>query len=146
MLSRAHQVDELPHINMTPMVDVVLCLLIFFLTASRLQDWEEKEFVVKVPEVSDAAPLTKAPSDLELTIKAPGAVEIGGETLDLDQLTARLIEARKRYADQGVMIRGDAKLDYQDLADVLAACDAAEIANVRLPVRPRDPAKQPPQP
>ncbi|MBV8609542.1 MAG: biopolymer transporter ExbD, partial [Singulisphaera sp.] len=35
-------------------------------------------------------------------------------------------------------IRGDATLDYQDLADVLSACDAAGIRNVRLPVRPRD--------
>ncbi len=43
-----------------------------------------------------------------------------------------------RYADQGVQIRGDAKLSYQDLADVLAACEAAGIQNVRLPVRPRE--------
>ena len=36
------------------------------------------------------------------------------------------------------MIRGDASLTYQDLADVLSACDEAGIRNVRLPVRSRD--------
>ena len=36
------------------------------------------------------------------------------------------------------MIRGDASLAYQDLADVLSACDEAGIRNVRLPVRSRD--------
>jgi biopolymer transport protein ExbD len=46
--------------------------------------------------------------------------------------------ARDRYANQGVMIRGEASLAYQDLADVLSACDTAGIRNVRLPVRARD--------
>ena len=40
--------------------------------------------------------------------------------------------------NQGVVIRGDASLAYQDLADVLAACDVAGIRNVRLPVRSRE--------
>ena len=42
------------------------------------------------------------------------------------------------YVNQGVVIRGDASLAYQDLADVLSACDEAGIRNVRLPVRSRD--------
>ena len=45
-----------------------------------------------------------------------------------------------RYVNQGVVIRGDASLAYQDLADVLSACDEAGIRNVRLPVRSRDEA------
>lgn len=146
MLSRVNEAEELPHINMTPMVDVVLCLLIFFMTATRMHDWDDREFVVKVPEVSDAAPLTAAPDDLTLTVVAPGKVSVGEATLDLDALTAVLTEAQKRYADQGVLIRGDAKLDYQDLADVLSACNAANIRNVRLPVRPRTPAASASQP
>ena len=134
MLSDRHQADELPHINMTPMVDVVLCLLVFFMAATRLYDWDESEFAVNVPEVADAAPLTAAPDDLVLTIVKPGKVAVGETTYDLDGLADLLREARGRYADQGVVIRGDATLTYQDLADVLSACDAAGIRNVRLPV------------
>ena len=138
MLADRLQSDELPQINMTPMVDVVLCLLVFFMAATRLYDWDENEFAVKVPEVADAAPLTSAPDDLTLTVLAPNKVALKDQTLDLDALTKALTEARKRYADQGVMIRGDGKLAYQDLADVLSACNAAGIRNVRLPVRPRE--------
>jgi biopolymer transport protein ExbD len=123
---------------MTPMVDVVLCLLVFFMAATRLYDWDENEFIVKVPEVAEAAPLTSAPDDLALTVLAPNKVVLKDRTLDLDALTGVLTEARKRYADQGVLIRGDAKLAYQDLADVLSACNAAGIRNVKLPVRPRE--------
>src|SRR5207244_1313927 len=108
MLSDRQQVDELPHVNMTPMVDVVLCLLVFFMAATKLYDWDESEFVVKVPQVADAAPLTAAPDDLSLTILKPGLVAVGEAQYNLAALANVLTEARSRYADQGVVIRGDA--------------------------------------
>jgi biopolymer transport protein ExbD len=132
------QTDELPHINMTPMVDVVLCLLIFFMAATRLYDWDEDQLTVRVPEVAEAAPLTAAPEDLELAIVEPGQVVAAGTTYDLPALTEMLREARGRYPDQGVLVRGEATLDYQHVADVLSACEAAGIRNVRLPVRPKE--------
>jgi biopolymer transport protein ExbD len=134
--------DESPVINMTPMVDVILCLLVFFMAATRLYDWDESEFAVKVPEVAAAAPLTAAPDDIVVNIVAPGKVAIGESAYDLDALSALLGRARSRYANQGVMVRGGADLAYQDLADVLSACDAAGIRNVRLPVRSRDESRQ----
>ncbi|WP_165221102.1 ExbD/TolR family protein [Aquisphaera insulae] len=140
MLAKYAQADETPFINMTPMVDVILCLLVFFMAATRLYDWDESEFAVNVPEVSDAAPLTAAPDDLVLTVVRPGFVAVGEQTYDLDRLLGFLKDARARYNNQGVMVRGEATLAYQDLADVLSTCDAAGIRNVRLPVRTRDPS------
>jgi biopolymer transport protein ExbD len=137
LASRVHT-DELPFINMTPMVDVILCLLVFFMAATRLYDWDESEFVVNVPEVAEAAPATAAPDDLILTVLKPGVVSIGETNYNLDQLAEFLGEARGRYVNQGVVIRGDASLAYQDLANVLSTCDEAGIRNVRLPVRARD--------
>ena len=90
MLSKHQQTDELPYINMTPMVDVILCLLVFFMAATRLYDWDESEFVVTVPEVAEAAPLTAAPDDLVLTVVRPGAVAVGETTYDLDGLAKSL--------------------------------------------------------
>ena len=139
MLSNQLQADELPQVNMTPMVDVVLCLLVFFMAATKLYDWDENAFVVNVPQVAEAAPLTSAPDDLSLAILKPGLVAIGDKQYQLPELATLLKEARARYEEQGVVIRGDAKLNYQDLADVLSTCDEAGIRNVRLPVRPRDP-------
>ena len=138
MLASRVQADELPIINMTPMVDVILCLLVFFMAATRLYDWDESEFVVNVPQVVEAAPLTAAPDDLVLTVVKPGSVAVGESTYDLNGLLALLREAKGRYVNQGVVIRADAALVYQDLADVLSACDEAGIRNVRLPVRSRD--------
>jgi len=137
MLANHHHQEELPYINMTPMVDVILCLLVFFMAATRLYDWDENEFIVSVPEVSDAAPLTAAPDDLVLTVAQPGKVKIGEASYDLQGLGRFLRDAARRYANQGVVIRGEATLAYQDLADVLSVCDSVGIRNVRLPVRTR---------
>ena len=146
MLTDRYQADELPHVNMTPMVDVVLCLLVFFMAATKLYDWDENQFVVNVPQVGEAAPLTAAPEDLALTIVKPGVVAVNDATYDLASLTTLLRDARERYADQGVLVRGDATLNYQHLADVLSACDDAGIRNVRLPVHPREAARAPAPP
>jgi biopolymer transport protein ExbD len=137
MLPQHGQSEELPYINMTPMVDVVLCLLVFFMVATRLYDWDESQFNVKVPQVATAAPLTSAPEDLVLTIAGPDKIEMLGQVYNLAALTTSLTQARERYADQAVQIRGDGKLDYQDLADVLSACEEAGISSVRLRVQPR---------
>src|SRR5271165_1833235 len=117
MLSQHHQTEDVPYINMTPMVDVILCLLVFFMAATRLYDWDESEFVVHVPEVAEAAPLTAAPDDLILTVIKRGVVSVGDSTYTIDQLVTLLREARGRYLNQGVVIRGDASLSYQGLAD-----------------------------
>lgn len=128
--------EEHPYINMTPMVDVILCLLVFFLAATRLYDWDEAELPVQVPEVGSARPATEPPDDLRVTIVNAGLVNVRGRSYDLNGLVRVLDEARTRFEDQGVLIQGDAKLTYQDVADVLAACDQARIRSVRLAVRP----------
>ncbi len=110
MLASRSQIDEAPAINMTPMVDVILCLLVFFMAATRLYDWDESEFVVSVPEVAEAKPASAAPDDLILVISKKGVVSIDESSYNLDQLLARLREAKSRYANQGVVIRADASL------------------------------------
>jgi biopolymer transport protein ExbD len=126
--------EEAPQINMTPMVDVVLCLLIFFMAATRLYDWDDSQFRVELPEVSRAAPLTAAPRDLILQVVRAGAIVIDETTYDPTALQTFLEGARKRYPEQVVVIRADKSLRYQDLAQVLSVCEAAGIRNISLPV------------
>ncbi len=141
MLATTNTTDELPSINMTPMVDVVLCLLIFFLAATRLYDWDQNEFNVAVPEVESAGPLTSAPDDLNVVVTGPGRILLEDRAIGLPELVTALKEAQVQYSEQGVLVRGDSRISYQDLADVLSACNAAGIKNVRLPVKPRETTK-----
>ena len=89
--------------------------------------------------------MTAAPDDLILTVVKSGAVSVGESTYSISTSSSPCSrEARERYLNQGVVIRGDASLSYQGLADVLSACDEAGIRNVRLPVRTRDEQTKPP--
>lgn len=144
MLEGFGRADEPLFINLTPMIDVVLCLLIFFMAATRLYDWEEEQIQVNVPQVSQAQPMTSAPRDLPLIIKAPGQITLDQTSYNLKDLVPVLRQAREQYPDQGVIVRGEAALSYQDLADVLSACEEAGIGNVRLSVRPKDAAPSTP--
>lgn len=138
--------EEHPYINMTPMVDVILCLLVFFLAATKLYDWDQAELPVQVPEVGSARPATEPPDDLQISIQSPGLVHVRGQSYDLQKLAAVLTDFRSRYEDQGVLIQGDAKLSYQDVAEVLAVCDVARIKSVRLAVRPKVESENPESP
>src|SRR5271168_3073307 len=99
MLASRSQIDEAPMINMTPMVDVILCLLVFFMAATRLYNWDESEFVVSVPEVAEAKPGSAAPDDLIVVISKRGIVSIDQSTYNLEQLIARLREAKSQYVN-----------------------------------------------
>ena len=115
-------------LNLTPMIDVVFLLIIFFLVGSHFSE-AERQFDVHVPTVSAAQPLTAPPDQLEVNVSRDGQISLGKNSLTLEQLTNELKHAQQRYADQSVVIRGDGEGKYQLVADVLAACHKAQIRN-----------------
>lgn len=135
MLQRSRQVDEPLFINLTPMIDVILTLLVFFITATRLYDWEEEKLDVAIPEVQYARPLTQAPDDLVVSVAMDGTASLNGEEVDLPQIRAKLREAKERFADQGVIIRADGRTTHQRVADIMSACHASGISRILFSVR-----------
>ncbi len=119
---------EVSELNLTPMIDVLFLLIIFFLIGSTFIE-SERQFDVQVPSVSAAKPLTAPPDQLVVNINREGRISLGGKLVTLPQLTAELTQASRRFADQSVVIRGDGEGKYQLVADVLAACHKAHIRN-----------------
>lgn len=122
---------EEPQINLTPMIDVVFNLLIFFMLATRFADLE-RQFDVQLPTASSAQPLTSPPDEIIVNVFSDGRIVVSQQALTVDQLEARLKAAHDRYADQAVLIRGDGQGTYQNVMDVLTACHRAEITNFSL--------------
>jgi biopolymer transport protein ExbD len=127
------KVDALedPQINLTPMIDVVFNLLIFFMLATRFADME-RQVDVHLPTASSAQPLTSPPDEIVVNVFSDGKVVVSQQTLSLEQLEARLKSAHDRFADQAVLIRGDGQGTYQNIMDVLTVCHRAEITNFSL--------------
>jgi biopolymer transport protein ExbD len=128
---------EEPHINLTPLVDIVFNLLLFLMLATRFAADEdaEQKFDVQLATAAAARPLTALPDELVIRVAANGTVQLNGKPRTLRELEADLAKAKKNYADQSVLIRGEGQGPYQNVVDVLAVCERAKINVVSLPVR-----------
>lgn len=122
---------EEPYLNMTPLVDVILNLLIFFMLGTRFAE-EERQIDIQVPSVSHAQPLTAPPDDIIVNVFPDGHIVVNQETLSPAQLGKLLNAAYRRFKDQAVLIRGDGKGTYQSVMDVLSICQSAGIHNYSL--------------
>ena len=126
--------DEQPTLTLTPMIDVVFLLIIFFMVGTKFTELERK-IGLQVPEVSQAGALTAAPEKKVVNVYQDGHLALDQEPVTLDELTARLAEARSHYQDLGVLIRGDGQGTFQRVAEVLGACKQAGVAELGISVR-----------
>ena len=133
--SKSNSAEEPLFINLTPMIDVILTLLIFFMAATKLYDWDEQKLDVQVPIVSSAQPLTDAPDDIKLRVSREGTIAYNEDVIDVAEMKRRLQAARRNYPDQGVMIRADGRVQHQKVAEVMSACHAAGIGRILFSVR-----------
>ncbi len=132
-------VDEIPTLNLTSMIDVLFCLILFFMAASKFTELERK-IGLQVPEVFDRGALTSAPEKKTISIYRDGRIEMDRKPIgDLAQLTGLLKNARRQYPEMGVMIRGDGLSRFQRVAEVLNACKQAGISELGISVKLANP-------
>jgi len=128
------QQDEEPSLNLTPMIDVVFLLIIFFMVATKFTELEQN-IDLQVPEVAQAGKSSPPAQPLVVSVFAEGRVELDGEPLTLEELTSRLATARSQRQETSVVIRGDGQCPFQDVAAVLGACRQANISELGITVR-----------
>ncbi len=128
------QHDEQPSLNLTPMIDVVFLLIIFFMVATSFAEME-RDIELELPEVASAAALTAAPKQRVVSVQAEGQIRLDGEQMSLSELTQKLAAARGEYPELSVVIRGDAACAFQHVAASLAACKEARVSDLGITVR-----------
>ena len=121
--------------NMTPMIDVVFLLIIFFLVSSHLAK-QESQLPPPLPVAdSSSEPGDETQPRVTVNISGDGALLLGGRRIDPSELAARLTE---RLAESGrdleVRIRGDRGVDYRHVEPVMLACARSGIWNVTFAV------------
>jgi biopolymer transport protein ExbD len=132
-----HQ-DDMPQINLTPMIDIIFQLIIFFMVGSRFTEMDKK-VDVKVPTASQAANLPTAPTRYVVNVQRDGQLTFNSQPITLDSLVLELKTLRQTKSDLNVIVRGDADGPLQNVAAVLTACRAAGVADVGIAVRPGNP-------
>jgi len=126
--------DEQPALNLTPMIDIVFLLIIFFMVGTKFTELERK-IGIRVPEVADRGELTAPPDHRVVNVSKDGTITLDKEPVTLEQLTTRLTKARSQYAELGVLVRGDARGEFQLVASVLNACKQAGIQELGISVK-----------
>ena len=124
-------------INLTPMIDIVFLLIIFFMVGTKFSEWNEMErnLPLQVPAVSDATALTSAPGKRVINVMANGQILLDRVEVSLAELKQELADARQQYEQLGVVVRGDASTRYQRVADVIATCREANVRDLNISVR-----------
>src|SRR3989442_6422565 len=126
---RSRAILQHPGIQLAPLVDVLLLLLIFFLltwNAAR----NENELDVKVPKASAAKEKSAPIGDVIVNVKADGNVVVNRRSLSSAELGDLLKSLVQLNAEQAVVIRGDEAGVYKNIINVLNICTEAGITNV----------------
>ena len=126
--------DEKPAINLTPMIDIVFLLVIFFMVGTKFSEVEQ-QLELTVPEVSGTATILPAVQRHVVTIFKNGTVSLDGELMDLLQLESELKAESERGDQVNVVIRGDAEGAFQNVATVLSVCRNAGVNDLGVSVR-----------
>jgi biopolymer transport protein ExbD len=136
MTVKVHEKTALESIPMTPLIDVVFLLLVFFLVATTLSE-EERQLSVQLPSASEAVPLTSRPGELVINITAAGEYFVSGEKITLGRLEQVLaLASGSRSGPGAVLIRADKRCLWDHVVAVLNACNKAKIRNYRVTTLP----------
>src|SRR5262249_2638899 len=113
-------------INVTPLIDICLVLLIVFMVITPLL---VTGVPVHLPQTATADPLAKQP--LQVVVNADDTIYVDGVAIRSEQLVSELLRKQSEHA-RPVVVRADKSLSYGDVVRVLDACRSAGFENVGL--------------
>ena len=119
-------------INVTPLVDVCLVLLIIFMVVTPLM---VTNVPVNLPVVGAADALARQP--LQITLQGDGTLFIGDQILRMEQATSAL-QRERAAADRPIVVQADKTLPYGKVVELLDICRQSGFTNVGLAAQRRE--------
>lgn len=120
--------------NITPLIDVVFLLIIFFLVASHIARSQAQE-PVDLPDAVRVQDDTPASNQLTVTVLADGTLSVGGTVITFDQLETKLgLLAADESVPAEVRIRGDRTSAFKLIEPILIKCASLGISDVKFAV------------
>jgi len=125
--------SNMSQINVTPLVDVMLVLLIIFMVTAPMLD---QGVQVDLPKVADAPGLPQQQEPLVVTLERNGQISIGQAKVDqVEKLGPVLQQALKGKPDREVFLEADEKVSYGRVVQVMAAVKKAGVEKLGMVTR-----------
>jgi len=118
-------------INLTPMIDVVFLLVIFFMVGSKFSEAESR-IKVNVPTIGQMQSITRAPDERVVAIALDGTITLDEAPVTLSQLTSSLREQHANYPGLKVAVRGEASGSLQQTVEVLHAVSSSGVDQIGI--------------
>ncbi len=131
MSLRSSNFEELPNVNLTPMIDVVFLLIIFFMVGTQFTD-SERQIDINLPGVNNLKAVIAAPDQRQVSIDSAGVAYLDGQQVTLELLTQRLTELRRSYPDLAVAVRADGDAMTKFVIPVYAAIQSAGVTKTAV--------------
>ena len=125
--------DVMNEINMTPLVDVMLVLLIVFIITVPVMKHAIPVNLPKAQASTQAAP----PQTLRLGVDAQGGLSLDGQAMDSQTLKLRLVEQSHREPQPALQVLGDKSVPYEQVTRALGLVKEAGLQKVALITDPR---------
>lgn len=126
--------------QLAPMIDIVFLLLIFFIVTWQFSR-SETELNVSVPTAEEGSELNRPKGEIIINVLSDGIIRVEGNTVDLGQLREKLAAIARQFENQPVRIRGDGKVEYQRIVEVIDTCQKAGIWNISFATQRPEPTK-----
>ena len=118
-------------LELTPMIDVVFLLLIFFMLATTFAD-PEREIDLDLPEAASSLVKDVDREELIINVSSDGSVSLGSQQLTSDALLSELVQAARVNPERSVTIRGDRGARHEAIVAVMDACGQAGLRNLAV--------------
>ncbi len=115
-----------PTMDMTPLIDTVFNLLIFFLVASSFQQIEH-QMQIALPFAKSAGPISTTFRELVVNVDAEGAIILAGQRVSAADLQDVVKDAVAENPQQKVTVRGDRRAAYGHVVRALDACKSGGV-------------------
>jgi TolR protein len=116
-------------INVTPLVDVCLVLLIIFMVVTPML---QKGVDVALPQTVDPSKMPESSKQLTVSVKSDGSVFLQQNYVPNEQISQALKDIHDQNPDKTVVVKGDRRLKYKDVRKVMRLINEAGFGRVGL--------------
>ncbi len=129
--------------NMTPMIDVVFLLIIFFLVSSHLAR-QENRLPLELPVAATYDPTDPLRAPLTVSVDGSGNWLLGGNIVDLQTLKSAFADHRAKMGrEASIRIRSEGTIQYRFVQPVLRQAALAGVTDASIAVRQSEPGARP---